>query len=235
MVTTQKTRFMKAKFSFTFLLLTVFFSVFLILANLLEVKIVNLGFMTATGGLIVFPMSYIINDCIVEVYGFRYARLAIWLGFFMNLVAVIVIQLAILLPPDVTWAGQAAFETVFGSTARILFASFVAMVCGSMVNAYVMSKMKLGQNGRHFSVRAVVSTLFGETVDSCVFFPIAFYGVLPNGTLLALICTQAGLKTVYEIIALPVTVRIVEKLKQKENLDTFDYQVSYKWWKIFDF
>lgn len=131
--------------------------------------------------------------------------------------------------------GQAAFETVFGSTARILFASFVAMVCGSMVNAYVMSKMKLGQNGRHFSVRAVVSTLFGETVDSCVFFPIAFYGVLPNGTLLALICTQAGLKTVYEIIALPVTVRIVEKLKQKENLDTFDYQVSYKWWKIFDF
>lgn len=235
MVTTQKTRFMKAKFSFTFLLLTVFFSVFLILANLLEVKIVNLGFMTATGGLIVFPMSYIINDCIVEVYGFRYARLAIWLGFFMNLVAVIVIQLAILLPPDAAWTGQAAFETVFGSTARILFASFVAMVCGSMVNAYVMSKMKLGQNGRHFSVRAVVSTLFGETVDSCVFFPIAFYGVLPNGTLLALICTQAGLKTVYEIIALPVTVRIVEKLKQKENLDTFDYQVSYKWWKIFDF
>lgn len=226
---------MKAKFSFTFLLLTVFFSVFLILANLLEVKIVNLGFMTATGGLIVFPMSYIINDCIVEVYGFRYARLAIWLGFFMNLVAVIVIQLAILLPPDAAWTGQAAFETVFGSTARILFASFVAMVCGSMVNAYVMSKMKLGQNGRHFSVRAVVSTLFGETVDSCVFFPIAFYGVLPNGTLLALICTQAGLKTVYEIIALPVTVRIVEKLKQKENLDTFDYQVSYKWWKIFDF
>lgn len=226
---------MKAKFSFTFLLLSVFFSVFLILANLLEVKIVDLGIMTATGGLIVFPMSYIINDCIVEVYGFRYARLAIWLGFVMNLLAVIVIQLAILLPPDSSWSGQAAFESVFGSTARILFASFIAMICGSMVNAYVMSKMKLGQKGRHFSFRAVVSTLFGETVDSCVFFPIAFYGVLPDATILALITTQAGLKTIYEIIALPLTVRVVRFLKQRENLDTYDYEVSYKWWKIFDF
>lgn len=226
---------MKAKFSFTFLLLTVFFSVFLILANLLEVKIVDLGFMTATGGLIVFPMSYIINDCIVEVYGFRYARLSIWLGFFMNLIAVIVIHLAMLLPSDASWDGQAAFEAVFGSSARILFASFTAMVCGSMVNAYVMSKMKLGSGGKHFSVRAVASTLFGEAVDSCVFFPIAFYGILPNETLLALICTQAGLKTLYEIIALPVTVRVVKMLKQKENLDVYDYKVSYKWWRVFDF
>lgn len=226
---------MKAKFSFTFLLLTVFFSVFLILANLLEVKIVDLGFMTATGGLIVFPMSYIINDCIVEVYGFRYARLSIWLGFFMNLIAVIVIHLAMLLPSDASWDGQAAFEAVFGSSARILFASFTAMVCGSMVNAYVMSKMKLGCGGKHFSVRAVASTLFGEAVDSCVFFPIAFYGILPNETLLALICTQAGLKTLYEIIALPVTVRVVKMLKQKENLDVYDYKVSYKWWRVFDF
>ena len=226
---------MKAKFSFTFLILCVFFSVFLILANLLEVKIVDLGIMTATGGLIVFPMSYIINDCIVEVYGFRMARFAIWLGFFMNLLAVIVIQIALLLPPDASWNGQPAFESVFGSSARILFASFTAMICGSMVNAYVMSKMKLGQHGRRFSLRAVASTLLVETVDSLVFFPIAFYGVLPNETLLALICTQAGLKTLYEIIALPVTVRVVKVLKKKENLDVYDYKVSYKWWRIFDF
>ncbi len=226
---------MKKNFSLTFLLLAVFFSVFLILANLLEVKIVDLGFMTVTGGLIVFPMSYIINDCIVEVYGFRKARLTIWLGFFMNLLAVIFIQLAIMLPPDESWNGQHAFEQIFGSTARILFASFMAMVCGSMINAYVMSKMKLGQHGRHFSVRAVVSTLFGETVDSLVFFPIAFYGVLPNSVLVSLIIAQAGLKTLYEIIALPITVNIVKYLKRKEELDIYDYEVSYKWWRIFDF
>lgn len=226
---------MNRKFSFTFLLLAVSFSVFLILANILEVKIVDLGFMTATGGLIVFPMSYIINDCIVEVYGFRLARLAIWLGFFMNLLSVILIHIAIALPADVSWQGQDAFVATFGSSARILMASFVAMICGSMVNAYVMSKMKLGQHGRNFSLRAVASTLFGETVDSLVFFPIAFYGVLPNTTLIALICTQAGMKTAYEIVVLPLTVRVVRYLKRKEELDVYDYKVSYKWWRIFDF
>lgn len=226
---------MNKKFSFTFLLLAVCFSVFLILANILEVKIVDLGFMTATGGLIVFPMSYIINDCIVEVYGFRLARLTIWLGFFMNLLSVILIHIAIALPADVSWQGQDAFVATFGSSARILMASFVAMICGSMVNAYVMSKMKLGQHGRNFSLRAVASTLFGETVDSLVFFPIAFYGVLPNTTLVALICTQAGMKTAYEIVVLPLTVRVVRYLKRKEELDVYDYKVSYKWWRIFDF
>ncbi len=226
---------MNRKFSFTFLLLAVSFSVFLILANILEVKIVDLGFMTATGGLIVFPMSYIINDCIVEVYGFRLARLTIWLGFFMNLLSVILIHIAIALPADVSWQGQDAFVATFGSSARILMASFVAMICGSMVNAYVMSKMKLGQHGRNFSLRAVASTLFGETVDSLVFFPIAFYGVLPNTTLVALICTQAGMKTAYEIVVLPLTVRVVRYLKRKEELDVYDYKVSYKWWRIFDF
>lgn len=226
---------MNRKFSFTFLLLAVSFSVFLILANILEVKIVDLGFMTATGGLIVFPMSYIINDCIVEVYGFRLARLTIWLGFFMNLLSVILIHIAIALPADVSWQGQDAFVATFGSSARILMASFVAMICGSMVNAYVMSKMKLGQQGRNFSFRAVASTLFGETVDSLVFFPIAFYGVLPNTTLVALICTQAGMKTAYEIVVLPLTVRVVRYLKRKEELDVYDYKVSYKWWRIFDF
>ena len=198
-------------------------------------KIVDLGFMTATGGLIVFPMSYIINDCIVEVYGFRLARLTIWLGFFMNLLSVILIHVAIALPADVSWQGQDAFVATFGSSARILMASFVAMICGSMVNAYVMSKMKLGQQGRNFSLRAVASTLFGETVDSLVFFPIAFYGVLPNTTLVALICTQAGMKTAYEIVVLPLTVRVVRYLKRKEELDVYDYKVSYKWWRIFDF
>ena len=226
---------MKTKFSLTFLLLVVSFTVFLILANLLEVKIVDAGFMTVTGGLIIFPMSYIINDCIVEVYGFRLARLTIWLGFFMNLVAVLLIYVAIWLPADASWTGQAAFESVFGSTGRILFASFTAMICGSLVNAYVMSRMKKENQGHYFSLRAVLSTLFGESVDSLIFFPIAFGGVLPNHVIVALILAQAGLKTLYEVIALPVTVRLVKWLKRHEQLDTYDYGVSYKWWRILDF
>ena len=225
---------MENKFSITFLLLTVCFCVFLILSNLLEVKIVDFGIFKATGGLLVFPISYIINDCIVEIYGFRMARFTIWLGFLMNLISVCVIQLAIILPPDSSWAGQEAFAITFGSTARILIASFTAMIFGSMVNAYVMSKMKIGQCGQYFSIRAILSTVFGETVDSLIFFPLAFWSVLPTKTLLALIIAQVCLKTLYELIALPVTIRVVAKLKRSENLDVYDYNVNYKWWKIFD-
>lgn len=226
---------MKKRVSVTFLLLAVFFSVFLILANLLEVKIVDLGFMTVTGGLIVFPMSYIINDCIVEVYGFRAARFTIWLGFFMNLLCVALIQVAMALPADATWGGQDAFVATFGNSARILFASFTAMVCGSMINAYVMSKMKLKHAGKNFSFRAILSTLFGEAVDSVVFFPIAFLGALPIDLIIHLIITQACLKTAYEIIALPVTIRVVKWLKKHENTDVYDKEISYKWWRVFDF
>ena len=226
---------MDKRFSFTFLFLTVCFCVFLILSNLLEVKVVDFSLLTVTGGLVVFPMSYIINDCVAEVYGFRLARLTIWLGFFMNLLAVIIIQVVLLLPADASWGGQLAFESVFSSSGRILFASFTAMVCGSMINAYVMSKMKLKHAGKNFSFRAILSTLFGEAVDSVVFFPIAFCGALPIDLIIHLIITQACLKTAYEIIALPVTIRVVKWLKKHENTDVYDKEISYKWWRVFDF
>ncbi|MDD2960912.1 MAG: queuosine precursor transporter [Muribaculaceae bacterium] len=223
---------MRSKISVLFLLLTSMFCVFLILANLMEVKVVRFGVFTATAGLAVFPISYIINDCIVEVYGFRKARLVIWLGFLMNFIFVMFLQLAIVLPSDPSWTHQEAIDTIFGNTPRILLGSFVAFICGSMVNAYVMSKMKVISNGKMFSLRAVLSTLFGETVDSFIFFPVAFLGVLPLSTIISLIWTQALLKTIYEIIVLPVTIKVVKEIKRHEDLDTFDKNIDYKWWRI---
>lgn len=223
---------MKKDISVLFLCLTVMFCAFLILANLMEVKIVDLGFMTVTAGLMVFPLSYIINDCIVEVYGFRKARLVIWLGFAINLIFVLFLQLCIVLPCDPAWEHQDAVEVVFGNTLRILVASFVAFVCGSFTNAYVMSKMKLMSRGKHFSLRAVVSTLFGESVDSLIFFPVAFWGILPVDVIVSLIWTQAVLKTLYEIVVLPVTVKVVKYVKAKEELDVYDSDTNFKWWRI---
>lgn len=223
---------MKKNFSLLFLLLTLFFCVFLILANLMEVKVIKFGFFTATAGLAVFPISYIINDCIVEVYGFRKARFVIWLGFLLNFIFVLFLQLTIILPADPSWSNQSSVEAVFGNTPRILLGSFIAFICGSMVNAYIMSKMKIISNGKYFSVRAVVSTLVGESVDSLIFFPIAFAGILPFSTLIALIWTQALLKTLYEIIILPVTIKVVNFIKNKEQTDTFDNNINYKWWRI---
>ena len=225
----------EAKLSVTFLLLTVTFCVCLIVSNLMEIKTVELGPLVITAGVIVFPVSYIINDCIVEIYGFARARFVIWLGFLMNLFVTVLLQIGLWLPGDAAWTGQSAMQLVFGAVPRIFIASFTAFLCGSMVNAYVMSRMKMraGNNGRGFSLRAIVSTILGEGTDSAIFFPIAFGGVLPWSTVVTLILTQTLLKTCYEILILPVTLRIVKRLRSIEgSVAVDDNEKSYKWWKI---
>ena len=223
---------MNRSFSLPFLIMGVVFCVCLICSNLLEVKMISLGGITATAGLIVFPISYIINDCIAEVWGYRKARLIIWLGFLMNLMAVIFIQIAIILPSAPFWDGQKSFETVFSSTPRILLASFIAFLVGSFLNAYVMSKMKLASGGKNFSLRAITSTLVGESADSMIFFPVAFGGLMPVGELIKMMVIQAVLKTLYEIIILPVTIRVVNYIKKVDGSDVFDEHISYNVLKI---
>ncbi|MCM1519322.1 MAG: queuosine precursor transporter [Lachnoclostridium sp.] len=221
--------------SVTFMVLAVIFCSCLIVSNLMEIKTVNLGFITITAGVIVFPISYIINDCIVEVYGFSKARLVIWLGFGMNLLVSLLLQLGVWLPGADSWTGQEAMALIFGAVPRIFAASFIAFLCGSMVNAYVMSRMKISHGSKRFSLRAITSTLFGEGVDSVIFFPIAFGGILAWHEIGLLILTQTILKTVYEIMILPVTIRVVHLLRNLEGHDvTDDPEMSYKWWKIND-
>lgn len=224
---------MNKQFSLPFVVLAMMFSVFLILANLMEVKVVKIGILTATAGLSVFPISYIINDCIVEVYGFAKARFVIWMGFLLNMIFVVFLQVCIALPSDPSWTAQAAVEQVFGNTPRILLGSFVAFIVGSMVNAQVMSRMKVRDGGKRFSLRAIMSTVFGESADSLIFFPIAFAGMLPLATIVTLVWTQVMLKTLYEIVVLPVTIRVVKMLKRVEGADVTDVNVDYKWWKVF--
>ena len=223
---------MKEKVSVPFMLLGILFNVCLIAANLLETKVIQVGSITVTAGLLVFPISYIINDCIAEVWGYRKARLIIWLGFLMNLMAIIFIQIAIILPSALFWDGQKSFETVFSSTPRILLASFIAFLVGSFLNAYVMSKMKLASGGKNFSLRAITSTLVGESADSMIFFPVAFGGLMPAGELIKMMVIQAVLKTLYEIIILPVTIRVVNYIKKVDGSDVFDEHISYNVLKI---
>ncbi|MCM1116875.1 MAG: queuosine precursor transporter [Pseudoflavonifractor sp.] len=185
----------------------------------MEIKTVSLGPLTITAGVVVFPISYIINDCVTEVYGFRRARFVIWLGFAANLLVSMLLQLGILLPGAPEWAGQDAMEFIFGAVPRIFAASFIAFLCGSMANAWIMSRMHRAAGGRRgFSLRAVVSTLGGEGIDSAIFFPIAFGGLLPGNIILSLIVSQALLKTLYEIIVLPITIVIVNRLRRYNPL-----------------
>jgi len=225
---------MNKQVSVTFMILGMLFTVCLIVANIVGQKLIRIDGIDITAGLLIFPVTYIINDLIAEVWGYRKMRLIIWNGFLLNLLAVIVFRISIWAPASPHFFYQRSFELILHNTERMTVASFIAFLFGSFLNAYVMSKMKILQHGRHFSIRAVASTIVGEGADSLVFFTIAFSGILHPRHLMVLILTQTILKTTYEIIALPLTNFIVKKVKNHENTNVFDNSISYNPFKIRD-
>ena len=225
---------MKEKVSVPFMLLGILFNVCLIAANLLETKVIQVGSITVTAGLLVFPISYIINDCIAEVWGFKKARLIIWSGFAMNFFVVALGLIAVALPAAPFWEGEQHFDFVFGMAPRIVVASLLAFLVGSFLNAYVMSKMKVASGGRNFSARAIWSTVVGETADSLIFFPIAFGGLIAWPELLVIMGTQIVLKSLYEVIILPITIRVVKAVKRIDGSDVYDTDISYNVLKVKD-
>ena len=218
--------------SVLFMIFSILFCVCLITANILETKQIQVLSVSLTGGLIVFPVSYIINDCVCEVWGYSKARMLIWLGFAMNFFFVMVGALCDAIPGAPYWDNEEGFHAIFGLAPRIAAASFIAFICGSFINAYVMSKMKIASNGKNFSLRPILSTVAGESIDSLIFFPLALSSVVPAKELILLMVWQVILKTVYEIIALPITIRVVKALKKYEGEDVYDEGISYGWFKF---
>ncbi|OYP59711.1 hypothetical protein CIK99_00990 [Prevotella sp. P5-92] len=225
----------KRQVSVLFMLFGMLFCVCLITANVLGTKQMSFGPISITGGLLVFPVSYIINDCVCEVWGYSKTRLLIWYGFAMNFIFVMFGALCDAIPGAPYWDNEEGFHAIFGLAPRIVFASFLAFIIGSFINAYVMSRMKISSEGRHFSRRAILSTIFGETADSLIFFPIAFWGVIPGSELPVLMLSQVVLKTLYELIALPITIQVVRITKRHEDEDTFDDNIDYNIFKIKEF
>ena len=207
--------------------MAVLFNVCLIASNLFAVKIFLLwGWCVLPGAVIIFPISYILNDCLCEVYGYRKARLVIWMGFAMNFFFILASQLVIMLPGAPFWDGEAAFESVFSAAPKAAAASLLAFLAGSNVNAMIMSKMKVASNGKYFGVRAIASSVAGELIDSMIFIPIVFWNTGLKTVLTMMMC-QVSVKVLYEIIILPVTGAVVKYVKKKENIDTFDTSISY--------
>lgn len=218
----------KETVSVTFMLLGVTFCVCLILANLLATKQFQLGPLNLTAGVLVFPISYVVNDCITEVWGYQRAKLIIWTGFVMNFAFVLIAWLADLIPGAPYWTNQEGFHALFGLAPRVALASFAAFLVGSFLNAYVMSRMKIHDKGKRFSLRAIASTIAGEVSDSLIFFPIALGGIVPKENLALMMVSQVVIKTLYEVIVLPVTIRTVAWLKRTEGVDVYDEGVSYR-------
>lgn len=224
---------MKAKFSPAFLLMAVFFTVCLITSNLFATKVISLWGINLPGAVIIFPVSYILNDCIAEVWGYRKARLVIWMAFAMNLFVVLAGQLVVWLPAASFWDGAEHFNFMFNMAPRVAFASFLAFLAGSTLNALVLSKMKIASKGRRFGVRAVASSLAGEFADSLIFIPLAFWGT-PLRALLPMMLAQVTFKVLYEIVVLPLTSWVVRKVKHLDGVDTFDTGISYNPFRIAD-
>ena len=220
------------RISVLFMFYSILFCVCLITANVLETKQISLGPANMTAGLLVFPVSYIINDVVCEVWGYGRTRLLIWLGFAMNFFFVGMGALADWIPGASYWNGDAGFHQIFGLAPRIAGASFLAFVSGSFINAYIMSRMKLSSHGKNFSARAVLSTIGGEMTDSLIFFPLALGGVIPWEEMPSLVITQVTLKTLYEILVLPVTIRVVKFTKEHDHEDVYDLNVTYNIFKI---
>lgn len=223
---------MKREVSVLFMLAGILFATCLLISNILATKILLIGPWAAPAGVLIFPLAYILNDVITEVWGFGKARLIIWTGFAVNILAVVFFTLGIVIPGAPFWPNQEAFGTVLGNTPRIVVASLSAYLIGSFLNAFVMSRMKVATKGKGFGIRAIASTLAGESADSLIFISIAFAGIFPAGVLITMIFTQAMLKTVYEIMILPVTIWVVNFVKRVEGVDAFDTNRSYNLFRV---
>lgn len=215
------------KASFWFVAIAALFVTCLITANIIAIKFVLLLGFLVPAGVIVFPLSYLFGDVLTEVYGYAATRLIIWLGFFCNLIAVIAFTIGGIAPAAPFWHDQAAYNTILGFTPRLLLGSFVAYLIGEFTNSFILAKLKIATKGRWLWTRTIGSTLIGEGFDTLIFILVAFWGVLPVGAMAQAILTQWVFKVAYEIIATPFTYWIVNFLKRKESLDTYDYQTNF--------
>ncbi|MBO4571591.1 MAG: queuosine precursor transporter [Bacteroidales bacterium] len=223
----------KSTFSVTFLWLSVLFCVCLVASNLFATKVISVFGINLPGAVVIFPISYILNDCIVEVWGYRKARLVIWMGFAMNFFVILAGQIVVWLPAASFWEGAPHFDFMFNMAPRVAFASLLAFLVGSTLNSLVLSKMKIADEGRRFGFRAILSSVAGEFADSLIFIPIAFIGT-PAKALLAMMLAQVTFKLCYELLILPVTTAVVRKLKVSEQTDVYDNGISYNPFKIGD-
>jgi len=206
------------------------FVVVLLLSNVIGaekrsfVNLPGIGVWPFGAGILFFPISYVIDDVLTEVYGFARARRALWAGFAALLFMALMEQTVVNLPVAEGWTGQAAYERVFGSGWRIILASMTAFFVGDFLNSVVLARMKIWTQGKRLWTRTIGSTIVGEGADSLIFYPLAFYGMpdWPVAALGGVMLSQFVLKVSWEVLLTPVTYAVVGWLKRKESVDVYD-------------
>ena len=211
-----------------FMIIAVVYVTCLLLSNLIAGKMWAVtGSITLPAAVILFPITYIFGDIFTEVYGFKKARIIIWLGFACSFFAVAVYLITIGLPHPGFWENQDAYQIVMGTTPRVAVASFAGYLFGEFSNSMILSKLKVATKGKNLWLRTILSTLVGEGFDSVIFITISFWGTMDNAQVLKMILFQYLFKVAYEIIFTPLTYAIVSWLKKREGIDVYDYDVKY--------
>ena len=211
-----------------FMIIAVIYVTCLLLSNLIAGKMWAVtDSITLPAAVILFPVTYIFGDIFTEVYGFKKARIIIWLGFGCSFFAVAIYLATIALPHPGFWEGQEAYRTVLGTTPRVALASFAGYLFGEFSNSVVLSKLTVATGGKKLWVRTILSTLVGEGLDSVIFVTISFWGTMDNQTVLQMILFQYLFKVCYEAIFTPLTYAVVNKLKQIEGIDVMDKDIRY--------
>ena len=204
------------------------FVTILLCSNLIgAAKVARVGGFTFGAGVLFFPISYIFNDVLTEVYGYARARKVVWAGFGAIIFASFMSWVVVTLPPASGWNDQKAYETVFGQTPRIVFASLTAFFVGEFANSYVLAKLKIKTEGKYLWVRTIGSTIVGEGVDSLVFYPVAFLGVWEPSLVVQVMISNYTIKVLWEAIVTPVTYKVVNFLKKAEHEDYYDRDTDF--------
>lgn len=211
-------------------LITAAFVTVLLCSNLIGVhKVTTVSGFTFGAGVLFFPISYLFGDILTEVYGYARSRRVIWAGFGALIFASLMSFVVVNLPSAATMnpQQQAALETIFGQTPRIVTASLVAFFVGEFANSFVLAKMKLKTGGKFLWLRTIGSTIVGEAFDSLIFYPLAFLGVWSIEQVILVMSSNYLLKVAWEVLATPATYPIVNYLKRVEREDYFDRNTDF--------
>lgn len=208
------------------------FTATLVITNVLNNKLFVMFGFSFPAGIISFPLTFLFADALTEVYGYAETRRVIWTGLILQLFFAALVGVTILLPPAEFWPNQAAFATVLSQVPRIAIASIIAYFAGEFCNSYVLARAKVGTNGKNMWLRFVTSTMAGQAVDTLVFMTIAFVGVFPPSAMITLFISSWVFKVVWEIIALPVSIPLVNRLKAVENLDHYDRETNFSPFRV---
>ena len=207
----------KNTYSIYFVIITVITVALILISNVSSIKLFSLWKIILPSSALLFPFTYIIGDIVAEVYGYKKARFVIILGFLCNAFMALFFLISIKLPPASTWHLQNEYATILGTTPRMFIASLSAFLFGSLSNAFVLNLIKKYTGDAHLWMRTIGSTIIGELLDTLIFVIIAFIGTVPSSAIITMILCQYIWKVSYEVVATPITYKVINWYKKLEN------------------